>query len=424
MATDFLMPKLAMAMNEGTVIEWVVEQGQYIEEGGPLLTVETEKVAYDIEAPNSGYFHILTPAGETVPVESTIGVFAESEEELASLAGGSPAPAANNGDAAANNGDVTASAQPEPATTATAAAPVSGGRIIASPLAKKMAADRGLDLAAIKGTGPNGRIVKRDILRAEQSGEGRAQVAAPVAAAVDGLQEKARIPMQGIRKTIADRMMQSLQQTAQLSGFWEADVTELMAVRDSFVAREKQLGTKVSMNSFLIKAMVAAIKQVPITNSALVGDEIVIYDTINVGIAVAMPGSGDYDSSLMVPVLKNVERMGVAEIDKAMKALIERVRNGEASAADMGEATITLSSTAGISPPGLQATPVLNMPNTTLVGPSTPMEKPVVHNGEIVPRTMMPISVTFDHRVVDGAPVSTFCRALHDALENPALMLA
>lgn len=420
MATEYVMPKLAMAMNEGTVNEWLVDDGQYVEKGANIATVETEKVAYDLEAPQSGYFRILTPAGETVPVESTIGMFAETEEELASLAAGSAAPAANNGEV--NTADSVAATAIADAPVATA--PVSGGRIIASPLAKKMAADRGLNLAGIQGSGPNGRIVKRDILRAEQSGEGLSQAIAQPVASPTGLVEKARIPMQGIRKTIADRMQQSLQNSAQLSGFWESDVTELMAVRESFIAREKQLGTKVSMNAFLIKALVTAVKQVPITNSALIDNEIIVYDTINVGIAVAMPGSGDHDSSLVVPVLKNVENMGVVEIDKAMKALIERVRNGEATAADMGEATITLSSTAGISPPGLQATPVLNSPNTTLVGPSTPIEKPVVHNGEIVPRTMMPVSVTFDHRVVDGAPVASFTRALHDALENPALMLA
>ncbi len=414
MATEFVMPKLAMAMNEGTVIEWAVEQGQHVEKGAPLLSVETEKVAYDIEATKSGYFHILVPAGETVPVEVAVGVFAESEEELASLAGGSPAPAANNGDVVA--------VEEAPAPVATVApSPAAGGRIIASPLAKKMAADRGLNLSAIAGTGPGGRIVKRDIVRAEQTGEGGAQVAL---AATGGLQEKARIPMQGIRKTIANRMVESLQSTAQLSGFWESDVTDLIAVRKTFVERAEQLGTKVSMNAFLIKALVTAIKQVPITNSALIGDEVVVYETINVGIAVALPGSGDYDSSLMVPVLKNVQNMGVVEIDIAMKELINRVRNGEATPDDMKDATITLSSTAGISPPGLQATPVLNMPNTTLVGPSTPVEKPVVRNGEIVPRTMMPVSVTFDHRVVDGAPVASFTRAMHDALENPALMLA
>jgi pyruvate/2-oxoglutarate dehydrogenase complex dihydrolipoamide acyltransferase (E2) component len=195
-------------------------------------------------------------------------------------------------------------------------------------------------------------------------------------------------------------------------------------MRKSFVAREEQLGTRVSFNAFLIKSMVYAVRQVPIANSCLEGDEIVIYDNVNMGIAISVAGSTPYDSGLMVAVLHNVERMGLVEIDRQMKSLIGRVRNGEATADDLSGSTITLSSTAGIAPPGLKTTPVLNLPNAALLGPSTPIERPVVRNAEVVVRTMLPLSFTFDHRMLDGEPAARCMNALHECLEHPELMLA
>ena len=412
MAIDYSMPKLAMAMNEGTINEWLVAEGDYVEKGQLLATIETEKVAYDVEAPDAGYFHIVVAVGETVDCESLVGQFAASEDELAKLQAGAGMGPAVNPEAT----DV-ASAPTVTAVAATAATGA-GGRIKASPLARKMAGNAGLDLAQVSGTGPGGRIVKRDILSAQERGVGTARLQD------GGNRVLARIPMQGMRKTIASLMVQSLQEAAQLSSAWESDITDLMAMRESFVAREEQLGTRVPFNAFLIKAMAYAVRQVPIANSCLEGDEVIIYDNINMGIAVSVPGSTQYDSGLMVAVLHNVEHMGVVEIDKQMKALIGRVRSGEATADDLSGSTITLSSTAGIAPPGLKTTPVLNLPNAALLGPSTPLERPVVHNGEVVVRTMLPLSFTFDHRALDGEPAARCMNALHECLEHPELMLA
>jgi pyruvate/2-oxoglutarate dehydrogenase complex dihydrolipoamide acyltransferase (E2) component len=421
------MPKLAMAMNEGTINEWLVAEGDYVESGQPLATIETEKVAYDVESPDSGFFHMVVGAGETVDCETLIARFAADEDELAALQAGegegAPAAAAESAAQEAGQEAVQEKVQ-EPAAVQTAAAiaspeRASGERIKASPLARKMAAEAGLELARLAGSGPGGRIVKRDILAALASGAGA------VEASADGAQRvTARIPMQGMRKTIANRMTQSLQQSAQLSSAWESDITDLLALRKTFVAREEQLGTRVSFNAFLVKALVYAVRQVPIANSCLEGDEIVIYHNVNLGIAISVPGSGDYDSALMVGVLHNVDRMGLVEIDIAMKALIQRVRNGEARAEDLSGSTITLSSTAGIAPPGMTTTPLLNLPNAALLGPSTPIERPVVHQGDIAVRTMLPLSFTFDHRLLDGEPAARCMSALHDCLEHPELLLA
>ena len=408
MAKDYVMPKLAMAMNEGTVNDWLVEEGAMVSKGDIIATIETEKVAYDLEAPESGYFHIVLPVGETVDCGTLIGQFADSEEELAALQQTEPP------------GPTVAASEPKIDSAVVSPRRGSGERIIASPLAKKMASDRGLDLTLVSGSGPGGRIVKRDILSADTSTIGRFTGEAPTL----GSAEIARIPLKGTRKTIADRLVHSLQTTAQLSSFWESDITDLLTARQKFVAREEQLGTRVSVNAFLVKAIVYGVRRIPIANSRLEGDEIVIYDNVNVGFAVSMPGQTEFDSSLLVPVLHHVENLGVVEIDKQIKALVARVREGKFTEDDLAGATITLSTTAGLAPPGHRSTPVLNPPSAVLVGPSTPKEKPTVVGGNVVPRTLMPVSVTFDHRILDGDPAVRFMSAMNDCLENPELLMS
>ncbi|MCP5122314.1 MAG: 2-oxo acid dehydrogenase subunit E2 [Pseudomonadales bacterium] len=402
------MPKLAMAMNEGTINEWLVADGSHINKGSPVMVVETEKVSYDVEAPVSGFLHIILPVGETVPVETLVAKITDTEEEWQSLQGAT-APASDEKSTPAGAAPVVSAAAP--------AAALTTARIKASPLARKLAAEAGLDLASVPATGPGGRIVKRDVLAAKN------QVTAGPAAAASA--QSIRVPMKGtMRGTIARRMMESLQTAAQLSASWETDITRLLKVRQKFLAIEDQLGTRVSINAFIARAMALALKQVPIANASIEGDDIVLHASVNIGVAIALPGNTEIDTRLVVPVLHNVEQLGVVEIDKRIKAIIARAREGALTAQEMNGATVTLSSTAGIAPAGLTSTPVLNLPNALLVGPSTPIERPLVRKGKIVVRTMLPISATFDHRILDGEPFSRFARALHDLLETPELMLA
>lgn len=415
MISDYVMPKLAMAMNEGTINEWLIADGARVEKGAPIMVVETEKVSYDVESPVEGFLHIIVPVGDTVPVETLVGKIASTEEELQSLKAGSPA-------APETATAVSASVSAEATSVAAPVVPAQGERIKASPLARKLAANAGLDLRSINGSGPGGRIVKRDIAAAQQQAAVAPSAYAPAIAAGDQPQ---RMPMKGtMRGTIARRMVESLQTAAQLSASWETDITDLLAVRQKFLAKEEILGTRVSMNAFIAKAIAQALQQVPIANASIDGDDIVVHSSVNIGVAIALPGKNEIDTQLMVPVLHNVEQLGVVEIDKRMKAMIEKARAGQLSAEEMQGGTVTLSSTAGLAPPGLSSTPVLNLPNALLVGPSTPIERPVVYKGEIAIRTMLPISATFDHRVLDGEPFSRFASALHELLETPELMLA
>ena len=422
MTNDYVMPKLAMAMNEGTINAWLVSDGAFVKKGQPIITVETEKVSYDLESPYTGYLQTLVAEGETVPVEVTIARISETDT------GSAPAMSSGQGDH-----DVDAAANVN-APVAAAPAKTAGDRLLVTPVVKKLAREHGVDLTTIVGSGPGGRIVKRDILDAVERGP--AKPAETETAAVNSrspspaasgqqMRELARITIKGkTRATIATRMVQSLQSTAQLSSSWESDITDLLAARDTLTSRADQWGTRVSVNALLIKALICAIRQVPLVNSALSGDDIILFENINVGIAVALPGLTEFDSTFIVPVLKNADRMGVVEIDKGMKSLIERARKGELQPEDMTGSTITFSSTAGLAPPGLKSTPILNTPNSMVIGPSTPIDKPVVVNGNIVVRTMLPMSITFDHRIIDGEPAARFGKHLHDCLEHPELMLA
>lgn len=434
--TEFVMPKLAMGMNEGTVNEWLVSDGQKVEKGDHIASIETEKVAYDLEAPQAGYFKILGKVGETVPCETVIAAFVNTEEELTSIdvASFGSAPANDNtspSSAAAEDASAEAVAAPAPsaapvapvsAAAATASAPINNGRIIASPLARKMAANKGLDLAYIEGTGPGGRIVKRDIEKAEQTGAGRAPAAA--AGMPQGLVEQARIPMSGMRHAISNAMMEKTNGTATLTQFNEADITDLLAARKRLAAQEDLLGTKVSVNAFFIKAIAWAAKQVPIVNSSLQGNDIVVWDNVNVAVALALPSGDSYTENLMVPVIKNVDRLSLVEIDAEMKRLINLGREGRLGAAEMADSTITFSTTAGIAPNGTSGNSILNGTNNAIVGIGGARKKPAEHNGEIALRDLAPVCVNYDHRVIDGAPASRFMNYLYLALEDPTLLLA
>ncbi|GAB5413573.1 MAG: acetoin dehydrogenase complex dihydrolipoyllysine-residue acetyltransferase [Congregibacter sp.] len=425
MSTEYVMPKLAMAMNEGTIAEWLIESGQRVDRGQLLATVETEKVAYDLESPQAGFLKITVPNGETVRVESPIGIFYESEEELAAHDSQQAL------EAQIPDGAREASDGAQDTHSPQSAVPASRLRTKASPLARKLAKNHDLDLRSIDGTGPGGRIVKRDILAAlaepAMTAESPKSMQVPtpaIATEIREARELARVPMSGMRGAIAKQMRASLQSTAQLSLNWDSDITDLMSLREKFVARATSLGTKVSMNAFIAKAISSAIRSVPIVNSCTHNEQVVVYRDINMGFAVSLPGSTEWDSALVVAVIRDIGSMGVVEIDMAMKSIVKRVRAGEASHEDLSGSTITLSSTAFIGPPGLVTTPILNTPNSTLIGTSTPIRQAREVNGELVARTVMPVSLTFDHCAYDGELAARFANAFHECLESPELMLA
>ena len=291
MIRDVILPQLAMGMSEGTIVDWAVAEGEHVARDAPLLSIETEKVVTDIPAPCAGWLHRMAEPGGAIPVETVIGKIAETEAEYRSLLAIGP------GDA------VLATSAPPPAL---ALAPgqdraslepttrSSSRRVKVSGLARKIAAQRAVDLGTVTGTGPGGRIVRRDVESAlERRGASSATTApAPPPPRDTGaaMRVRARVPMTGMRKAIAERMLRSKTTAAHAYVFFEVDVTRLLAARATMLEREKELGTRVSMIALYAKALSIAVRQVPACNATLQEQEIVIWDNVNIGIAVALPG--------------------------------------------------------------------------------------------------------------------------------------
>jgi pyruvate dehydrogenase E2 component (dihydrolipoamide acetyltransferase) len=421
MAHEIVMPKLAMAMSEGTINSWKFNQGDFVEEGQVLLEIETEKVSYEIESVGSGYLDIVVQAGETVPVGKVVAILSET------LEGMSPEAEQKTSCAAVSVVKEKTQQQASSEKSGQAVQEEKTGRIIASPVAKKLAALEGVDLSSVSGTGPNGRIVKKDVLAAIDSAAAAVQSVAPEPVAEvapvseDGLKVKTRVPVKGMRKAIADSVVYSLQSSAQLSYTMEVDVTEIMALRTRLVEKAEKIGVKVSYTDILTYIVARAALKVPIVNSSFVGDEILVWEDVNIGVAMATEIS-EYESGIFIPVVKDAARKSLFEISKEIKDMASKARAGKLAPEELKGATITLSS-AAFTPAMVMTTPILSAGQAMMVQPGPIMEKPVARNGEVVIRSMMPMNFTFDHRILDGVPAAKYFRHINDMIEETDLLL-
>jgi pyruvate dehydrogenase E2 component (dihydrolipoamide acetyltransferase) len=406
MAIEVTMPKFGLTMQEGTVQRYFKAPGEPIRAGEPLYEVETEKVMYEVEAPAAGTLALwLAGEGETVACGGLVAVIAEAGEDARVLA------SRYNTDRA-----------PTPASPAVIAAPpatdTSAGdgaaRRAISPVARKLAAELGVELARVTGTGPGGRITREDIERAAaggaSTGVGREAASAsagadtvrqPAVAAPAGAQAGARtIPLRGMRKTIATRMHQSLRDSAQLTISTDADVTAATEMRARRSSREFEF----TYTDMLIQAVARALPRHPRMNSRITDDAILMLPEINVGMAVAL------DEGLIVPVIRGADRKDLREIAAITKDLGERARAGKLGLNDVtgGTFTVTNLGTWGVD----VFTPILNPGETGILGIGRIVEKPAVYRGEIARRSMLVLSLTFDHRVIDGAPAAAFLQTV------------
>lgn len=419
MIREVILPQLAMGMSEGSVVEWMAKEGARVERDQPLVAIETEKVVTDIPAPRGGFLHILVTGGEKIPVETLIARIADTEDEYRQIVGES----SREPVALVASGVVSV-----PHEAGSDSAPRSGGvngRIRASGLAKKIAGQQGIALSAIPGTGPGGRIVRRDVLTAIERKRKRGAATVPEAGIpTKGMREKARIPLAGTRKTIAERMVKAKNTAAHTHLFFEIDVTKLASMRDTLLSREQELGIRISRTAMYARAVALACQQIPICNATLTDSEITLWENVNVGIAVALPGRGEYDSGLMVPVVRNVETKGLLAIDREIKDLVRRAKSSALTPEDTADGTITISSTDGFMPGAwMVSTPLLNLPQVMSFQPGSQIQKPIVVEGKVEVRTILPCGLTFDHRAMDGEPAARFARKMSDLLCNPELML-
>ncbi|RME49514.1 MAG: 2-oxo acid dehydrogenase subunit E2 [Chloroflexi bacterium] len=375
MKFEFQLPRLSEDTDEGVVVAWFKQVGSQVKAGETLLEVQMEKVSFDVEAPVSGRLvEIRTPKDEIVKTGQVVAVI-ETTEEV-------PEPEAPTAPPAAP-----VEAAPEPAVTERREREF----VPAAPAARRLAREHGIDLAEVQGTGRGGRITLEDVQRVIEAQKGPAVQS---------------IPIRGMRKTIAQRMHRSLQDMAQVTLVTEADVTELVARREALKAE-----LPVSYTDLILKAVALTLREHPHINATATGDEIQIHPEIHIGVAVAL------DDGLQVPVVRDVDQKTLAEIAQATAALAEKARAGQLTAEDVAGGTFTVTNLGTYDVDAF--TPIINPPQVAILGVGRIVEKPAVHDGEIIGRAMMTLSLTFDHRIVDGAPAAAFLKDVKGRLENP-----
>lgn len=423
MSHPVAIPKLGLTMTDCRLVEWAKQDGDKVERGANLYAIETDKITSDVESDASGYLRRFVEIDTMHEVGAVIGALFATREEA--LSAGKP-DAAGPSAPAIGEASPAAVAAPAPVESPAGPAPGQSGRARVSPLARRIAGQANIDPAALTGTGAHGAVLRRDV-EAEierRAAAARGAVAAVPAPAVRLAPEPAvpagagdlRRPLAGIRRAIAQKMMHSLQSTAQMTGFARVDMGEAVRLRKACVAAEAELGVRVTYTDIVLKACADALAAMPEINASIVGEEIVTWGDVNVGLAVAL------DDGLIVPVVRNADRKSIAGIAHERADLVARARAGSLARADVEGGTFSLSNFGTYG--GDFETPILNAPQSAILGIGAIADEPAVRDGQIVIRPMMMMSLTFDHRLIDGAAAGRFRARVRAALENPYSMMA
>ena len=446
MAQEIVLPQWGMEMQDATIVKWLKQEGDSIREGDPLVEVETAKIETEMESTASGVLaHILVPEGATVPIRTVLAIVAAPGEQVPRPPGAAPAVT-----------PVLATAPATPPPVAATSSRLAGqGTSQVVPAARRLAQEHGIDLSQVQGTGPGGRILVENVQSAiaarraippapaevsvqvtpvarrlaQQHGIALGQVhgSGPrgriviedvekaIAAQAQPPRHSAQVvPIKGIRQTIATRMVQSLQTMAQVTLTTEVDVTDVMMLREGLARQWKDAG--LSPLHLVLKATARALKEHPRMNAIQREHEIELIREINIGVAVSL------QEGLMVPTIRRADEKHLEEIARESRDLANKTREGKASYDEVTGATFTITNLGSY---GIDAfTPIINSPQVGILGVGRVVEKPVVYQGEITKRAMMFLSLTFDHRVIDGAPAAEFLGAVKGYLEDPWWMVA
>ena len=418
MSVEIVMPRAGLTMVEGTISEWKVAEGAKVNKGDVLMEYENEKNVIECEALESGVIHLVAKEGETVPVGGVIAVMAADQGEYDALVNGGASAAA--APAAEEKGCARECPTCVHTNAAAPTAPaVTGGRIRATGLAKKLAREAGIDLALVQPSGgPDGtRIVAKDVenyLKAPKP----AAAAAPVAAAAASVEDEiSEIPWTGVRKTIARNMMNSLQSMAQNTCTLEVDCTDLLALREKFVADQEMLGCKITVNDLLCKMLGKVVAKHPLANATFDGKTLYTHKHVHLSVAVAT------EDGLMVPVVRNIDTLSLTEINAKIKDLAQRAKEKKLDGSEMTGGTFSITNV-GMFPIDY-CTPIINPPQTCICGFGRPKLKPaVLPDGTIGPRMMMNVFLTFDHQIIDGLECGRIFKDLEYYILHPEMILA
>ncbi|MBX3119361.1 MAG: 2-oxo acid dehydrogenase subunit E2 [Fimbriimonadaceae bacterium] len=416
--TEVIMPKMGDGMEEGTLLEWLKKDGDKVKSGDIIGTIQTDKATLELESPGSGSLTgFLIKEGDTVPVGKPIAILLKEGEALPENWGSGSSPASKSEEkttepAPAANGASTASAPTAASTAPSQASTAPAGRVKASPLAKRIAAELGVDLTAISGSGPGGRIVEKDVRAA--AGSTTAKTAPATAAAINATAEDQLIPLNKIRQITAQRTVESKQQIPHFYVTVDVDVDRLMALRKTF---EEEGAGKVSVNDFVVKACALALREMPMVNSSYQGDKLIQYGAVNIGMAVAL------DDGLTVAVIRNADQMTLRQINARAKELAGKARENRLSMDELTGSTFSISNMGMLDVDSFIA--IVNQPNSGILAVSSARKTVVVnHEEQVVISTRMNISASFDHRVVDGAIGAKFINVVRSYLENPTRLLS
>ena len=392
MIIEVKVPVFAESITEGTLLSWHKKVGDAVTRDETLVDIETDKVVLEVPAPQSGVLvEIVVQDGETVTSEQFL---AKIDTEAAATAA---APATQQAPAAA------------PAAEAAPSANTQAG--VALPAAAKLAAETGVDVASIQGSGRDGRVLKEDVKNAAAKVQ-----AASAAPAPTGPRPEQRVPMSRLRTRVAERLLASQQENAILTTFNEVNMKPVMDLRAKYKEKfEKEHGVKLGFMSFFVKAAVAALKKFPVVNASVDGKDIVYHGYFDIGIAIGSP------RGLVVPILRDADQMSIAEIEKAIVDYAVKAKDGKIAIEDLtgGTFSITNGGTFG----SMMSTPIINPPHSAILGMHATKERAVVENGQVVVRPMMYLALSYDHRIIDGREAVLTLVTIKELLEDPARLL-
>jgi 2-oxoglutarate dehydrogenase complex dihydrolipoamide succinyltransferase (E2) component len=405
MVFEFRLPDIGEGVAEGEVVKWLVKEGAEVKENEPLVEIMTDKVNVEIPSPRKGtVLRLMAKEGAVVNVGQVLLVIGEKGEQVKT-------PAQEPTDASMQIAPKAGAPQPVSLETS---APERPREILATPATRKLARDLGVDLSLVSGTGPSGRIIDEDVQRFKRSGPG------PVAVAVttsgkQGIEE--RIPLRGIRRKTAERMVKSKHTAAHVTHVDEVDMTEIVQLREKTKESAEKRGVKLTYLPFIIKALIPALKKYPFLNATLDDEkeQIVLKRYYNIGIAT------NTDQGLVVPVVKDADHKSVTQLAEEIGRLSERARAGQLTLEEIQGSTFTITNVGGIG--GVFATPIINYPEVAILGVHKITKRPIVKENQIVIRDMTYLSVSFDHRVLDGAMAAEFMNVIKQYLEDPKLLL-
>ena len=401
MSTEVKVPTLGESVAEATIGEWLKQPGEAVALDEPVASLETDKVAVEVGAPAAGVMgQHIAKVGDNVAVGAVIAT-------IEAGTGTAPAPAA-----IAPAKVVEAPAAPAVAAPATEAATL-------SPAVRRAVLEHGIDPATVKGSGKDGRITKEDVetAAAAKSAAPAPAVAAAVAApAPSGDRGEERVKMTRLRQTVARRLKEAQNTAALLTTFNDCDMSAVMKARDTFrESFEKKHGVRLGFMSFFAKAACLALKDFPAVNARIEGDEIIYHPYVDLSVAVSAP------TGLVVPVVRDVQAMGFADIEKAIAAYGKKAKDGSLTMADMAGGTFTISNGGVFG--GLMSTPIINPPQSAVLGLHRIEDRPVVRDGQIVIRPMMYLALSYDHRLIDGREAVTALKTIKEAIEDPTRLL-